>query len=228
MRLSQAVTVNQCDFGVAFDGDGDRAIFVDENGEMVPTDAIIALIVPQLLATAPGATVLYDLRCSRSVPEAIYSGGGKPVRTRVGNTFIRADMQEQQALFAGELSGHYYFADLGGSDNAVRTVIEVINLVSSKDKRLSDMVAGCMRYPTSGEINLEVRNVRQILERLGEAFSQAKRDYLDGLSVECDDWWFNARPSATEKLLRITAGAIRTDILDRQVDQLLALVHKVK
>jgi phosphomannomutase len=220
-RLAAAVQERRCDFGVAFDGDADRSIFVDENGQMVPTDVILALIASRLLAASPGATVLYDLRCSRSVPETISAAGGRALRTRVGNTFIRADMQKHRAIFAGELSGHYYYGDLSSSDNAVRTLIELVNLVSTSEKRLSRLTAEYTPYPTSGEINIEVNNIKELLVRLEDNFSGGEVDHLDGLSVAYGDWWFNARPSATEKVLRITAGAIRPQILDQQVKRLL-------
>ena len=226
-RLSSTVRQSQSDFGVAFDGDADRAIFVDENGLMVPTDVILALVASRLLATAPGATVLYDLRCSRSVPEAISAAGGSALRTRVGNTFIKADMLKHQAIFAGELSGHYYYGDLSSSDNALRTAIELVNLVSCSPKRLSQLAADYMPYPTSGEINIEVSNVKELLAKLEDSFPKGEIDHLDGLSVAYGGWWFNARPSATEKVLRITAGATRHDILDQQIKLLLSHVHSL-
>lgn len=224
-KLIEVVQKHHCAFGVAFDGDADRAIFVDETGETIAPDAITALIGRQLLHQIPDATILYDLRCSRAVPELIKEAGGLALRTKVGHSLIKSAMRRHNAIFAGELSGHYYFKDLYYTDNALRALLEVINAVSSGSGPLSEMVKPMLRYSTSGEINLKVADSVLVLEELAQKFSDGSQDTLDGLSVDYPEWWFNVRASNTEAVLRLTVGAAQPDILKAKTDQ---LVHIVK
>jgi phosphomannomutase len=224
-RLVAAVAANSCDFGVAFDGDGDRAVFVDEIGKAVSADAIIIMIAGRLLDSSKGGTVLYDLRCSRAVSERVSSYGGLPKRTRVGHSFIKAEMRAIPALFAGELSGHYYYADMSYSDNALRTFIEIINCVRSADKPLGQIAAECASYASSGEINLKMAEPSIALQCLENEFVDAtNKDYLDGISIDYADWWFNARISRTESLLRITVGSISQEHLDANIKRVLRAI----
>lgn len=222
-RLSQAVR-GQCAFGIAFDGDGDRAVFVDENGDMVAPDVIMTLLSGQLLAIHEGATILHDLRCCRSVTENIEAKGGIAKRTRVGHSFIKSEMQASDAIFAGELSGHFYYRDMGFVDNAVRTMIELLNCMSKIDDSLSQAAAKCRSYVGSGEINLHVDDSSHAIQMLDQAFADAEKDYLDGISVSYADWWFNARSSQTESVLRITVGAVDQGRLDVQVQRVLSAI----
>jgi phosphomannomutase len=220
-RLSEIVKKEGLDFGVAFDGDADRVVAVDETGLMVPPDAVGGLIGLQILRQNSGATILHDLRASRAFSEEIKAAGGHPVRTRVGHAFIKRGMRQQKALFAMELSGHYYYADLHYIDSGLRTLVELVNIVSSTDKPLSRLIKPFMRYPTSGEINLKVADREKAILALEKKYENGQIDHLDGLSVDYDDWWFNARPSNTEPLLRVNIGATGKTLLDEKRRELL-------
>ncbi len=225
--VAETVTKHSLDFGLAFDGDADRAVAVDERGALAPPDAVGGLIALHLLKDHPGATILYDLRASRALPEMIEQAGGHPVRTRVGHSFIKPAMREQQAIFAMELSGHYYYADLHYTDNGLRTLIEVINLVSAERRPLSKMLAPFQKYPTSGEINLKVSDTDRVLKALEAEYQDAKIDHLDGLSVDYPDWWFNARASHTEPLLRLNMGATSQSRLEEERKILLSRLDRL-
>jgi phosphomannomutase len=219
--LSAMVKKEGLDFGVAFDGDADRVVAVDETGVMIPPDAVGGLIGLQILRQNSGATILHDLRASRAFSEEVEAAGGHPVRTRVGHAFIKRAMREQKALFAMELSGHYYYADLHYIDSGLRTLVELMNIVSSADEPLSRLVKPFLRYPTSGEINLEVADRDKALLSLKSKYRSGHIDHLDGLSVDYDDWWFNARPSHTEPVLRINVGATSKALLEEKRRELL-------
>lgn len=225
--LAEMVTKHDLDFGLAFDGDADRAVAVDERGEMVPPDTLGGLIALHLLKDHPGATILYDLRASRALPELIEKAGGHPVRTRVGHAFIKPAMREQQAVFAAELSGHYYYADLHYTDNGLRTLIELINLVAAGDKPLSEMLAPLQTYYTSGEINRQVPDRNRVLKALETEYQDGQIDHLDGLSVDYADWWFNARASHTEPVLRLNIGASSQKRLDKERKALLSKLDRI-
>ncbi len=204
----QAMVVREgADIGVAFDGDADRCGFVDERGRRIAEDLVTALIAQFLLKQEPGATILYDLRSSRVVPETITRLGGKAIRSRVGHAFIKARMREENAIFAGELSGHYYYRDMGFTDNAMMTMIHILNLLMSIGEPLSGLVLPLMRYASTGEINLKVGDKSAVLAFLETAFADGKHDHLDGLTVEYGTWWFNIRPSNTEPVLRLNLEA---------------------
>lgn len=226
--LSKTVIDEKCDFGVAFDGDADRAIFVDENGVMIGTDLMIGVVGAHLIENKGKGTVVFDLRASRSVAEHIESLGGKAVRTGVGTMFIKNNMQEHQALFAGELSGHYYYGDMHDSDNAMRTMIEVINLVAKSNRPLSAHIEPLSRYSSSGEINLRVAGIEQVLRHLDEAITGGAKEHIDGLSVNFPQWWFAARGSQTEPVLRLTVGAVSREILEEQTKHLIGVINQAQ
>jgi phosphomannomutase len=219
--LSEMVKKEGLDFGVAFDGDADRVVAVDETGVMIPPDAVGGLIGLHLLRKNSGAKILHDLRVSRAFPEEIRAAGGYPVRSRVGHAFIKRAMHQQKALFAMELSGHYYYADLHYTDNALRTLVELMNIVSFMGQPLSQLIKPFLRYPTSGEINLEVTDRDKAIIALESKYRQGQVDHLDGLSVDYGDWWFNARPSHTEPLLRLNIGATSKVLLEEKRSELL-------
>jgi phosphomannomutase len=223
-QLASVVKKHGLDFGVAFDGDADRAIVVNEQGKMVPPDAIGGLIALHTLKTAPGATILHDLRVSRAIPQQIREVGGQPVRSQVGHAFIKRAMREHNAIFAMELSGHYYYADLHYTDNGQRTLVELINIISAEKKPLSILMKPFEIYPTSGEINLEVADRDKALLALETKYRSGRIDHLDGLSVDYDDWWFNARPSNTEPVLRLNVGATTKALLEEKRRELLGQI----
>ena len=220
-ELSGVVKNEGLAFGVAFDGDADRVVAVDEAGAMIPPDALGGLIGLRMLRQSQGATITHDLRVSRAFPEAIKAAGGHPVRTRVGHAFIKRAMREQKSVFAMELSGHYYYADIHYIDSGLRTLVELMNIASSSDEPLSRLIKPFLSYPTSGEINLEVADRDKALSALESKYRSGQIDHLDGLSVDYDDWWFNARPSNTEPLLRLNIGATSTTLLEEKRKELL-------
>jgi len=223
--LSEMVKKEGLDFGVAFDGDADRMVAVDETGVIIPPDAVGGLIGLRILKQNSGATILHDLRTSRAFPEEIKAAGGYPVRTRVGHAFIKRAMRQQKALFAMELSGHCYYADLHYIDSGLRTLVELMNIVSSTDEPLSRLIKPFLRYPTSGEINLEVADRDKALLALESKYRSGQIDHLDGLSVDYDDWWFNARPSNTEPVLRLNIGATSKALLEEKRKELLSKLN---
>ncbi len=226
-QLAGIVKKNDLNFGLAFDGDADRAIVVDEQGEMVPPDTLGGLIAMHLLKRAPGATILHDLRVSRAIPEQIEAAGGQAVRGRVGHAFIKRAMREHNAIFAMELSGHYYYADLHYTDNALRTLVELVNITSAENKPLSSLIKPFERYPSSGEINRKVANREKVLTGLEAHYTDGNADHLDGLSVDYPDWWFNVRSSHTEPLLRLNLGAVSQSLLNQRRRELLSQIRHI-
>ena len=223
--LQEKVRSGSYDFGVAFDGDADRVGFTDEKGNIIPMDLITALIAQDLLCHTKG-TVLYDLRSSRAVKEVIAENGGNPVMCRVGHSFIKQQMRETDAIFAGELSGHYYFR-LGEvcAESSALAVLRIANIVSAADKPLSEIIAPLQRYQASGEINSEVENTEAVLARLKTTYADGKQFELDGLSVDYPDWWFNVRCSNTEPLIRLNTEASNQTDMEKHRDELLAIIR---
>ena len=222
--LQAKVKETGADLGVACDGDFDRAAFVDERGEPVGSDLATALIAGELLAHDPGKAVLYDLRSSRAVPEYIREKGGVPVRERVGHSFMKATLRERHGVFGGELAGHYYFRDHFHADCAMAAVIEILNLLWHSGKRMSEVVAPLARYAKSPETNFEVEDKSAKMKELEAAYGDGRIDWLDGITVEYDDWWFNVRPSNTEPLLRLVCEARTPEMLAAKMGELVARI----
>jgi len=226
-RDLQAMVIREkADVGVAFDGDADRCGFIDEKGERIPEDLVTALIAEFLLAKEPGATILYDLRSSRIVPETITRLGGKAVRTRVGHAFIKATMRKVKALFAGELSGHYYYRDMGFTDNALFTMIQMLNFFSLKNMPLSDLIRPLQTYYATGEINIQVKDKEAVFAALEATYRDAQKDHLDGLSIEYDTWWFNLRASNTEPLMRLNLEANDSTTEEEKKQEILKVISE--
>ncbi|HEY9783924.1 MAG TPA: hypothetical protein V6D17_00890 [Candidatus Obscuribacterales bacterium] len=223
--LRNCVLERGLDFGVAFDGDGDRAIFVDEQGRMVPTDHITGLLAGKFARQNQGCTVAFDFRSTRAVRELATEYGAACLPVAVGYPVIIGAMRSRGAVFAGELSGHYYYSDLFCTDNGLRTFVEVAGEVSCSGRSLSQLLRPMKKYVTSGEINLEVRDAAQILERLETAFKSGEVRKLDGLSVNFHDWSFSARQSRTEPVLRLTVEAHNEETLKRCTEELLREVR---
>ena len=222
--LSQLVRSSGADLGVAFDGDGDRAAFIDEKGTAIGSDIMTALIGGALLARSPGSHVLYDLRSSRAVAEYIEECGGIPVRERVGHSFVKATLRDKDGVFGGELAGHYYFRDNYFADSALMAVVEVLNLLREKRETMSALSAPLLRYAKSPEINFEVEDKQAKMDELGRRYSDGRIDYLDGITIQYDNWWFNVRPSNTEPFLRLVLEAKDQDDLARRRDELIAIL----
>jgi len=224
-ELQEIVRENQADFGVAFDGDADRCIFIDDRGERVPADLVTALIAEYYLTKQPGSTFLYDLRSGRVVAETISRFGGRAIRCRVGHAFIKEQMRQENALFAGELSGHYYFRDMGFCDNGIFAMVQMINLLSIHDQPLSQLIRPLQKYFSTGEVNIRVSHMDTVMAALKVAFSDAKIDYLDGLTVEYPSWWFNMRSSNTEPLIRLNLEADTKVCMDTKMAEVLQITR---
>ncbi len=205
--LCRRVRRSGADVGLAFDGDADRVFFVDDQARPLSASLVAALLARAVLRHNPGALVLYNAVCSRLVPEAILSSGGRAGRTRVGHSLIKERMAETGALFAGEHSGHYYFAENHCADSGVLAAVVLLEELSRSGKSLSQLRSPLERYSASGEVNFTVADPVSVIEALAERFSGYPQDRLDGLTVDCGDWWFNLRPSNTEPLLRLNLEA---------------------
>jgi len=219
--VEKAVKDNGCDLGMAFDGDADRAMIIDEKGNAISADMITGLLAPRFLRDDPGAVVVYDLRSSWATKEAIEEAGGKAVRERVGHSFIKATMREHDSPFGGELAGHFYYRRNYTADSSIGTVIEVLNHLRETGKPLSELVAPLKRYHATGEINFKVEDKAGMIRHLAEVFADGEIDYLDGITVQFDDWWFNVRPSNTEPYLRMVLEARTREVMEAKRDVLL-------
>ncbi|MFM7253564.1 MAG: phosphomannomutase/phosphoglucomutase [Ilumatobacteraceae bacterium] len=222
--LQARVVAGGFDLGLAFDGDADRVFVVDETGRGLSGSVTTALLAAGVLRSHPGATVLHNLICSRAVPEVIRELGGVPVRTKVGHSYIKQEMLATGAVFGGEHSAHYYFRDNYRADSGLIASMLVLAELSRSDAPLSALRAPFERYSSSGEINTAVDDVESVIDRVASSFAAAAQDRLDGLTVDCGEWWFNLRPSNTEPLLRLNLEAPTRDECDQRVAEVLALV----
>ena len=212
------------DIGLAFDGDADRVFLVDERAEPVSGSLTTALLARSILATDPGATVIYNLICSKVVPEVIVEAGGRPLRSRVGHSFIKQHMAETGAAFGGEHSAHYYFRDNWRADSGLIASVMVLEQLARSGGTLSELLAPLERYAASGEINTRVSDAAAVIERVAAHYAGVDSDRLDGLTVDHGDWWFNLRPSNTEPLLRLNLEAGSDDEVARRVAEVTAIM----
>jgi phosphomannomutase len=229
--VRREVLRTKAQFGAAFDGDGDRAIFVDENAEPVPADLVTALLARSILRDKPGAKVLYDLRSSRVVAEEIRAAGGVPEMCRVGHSFVKAQMRETGAVFAGELSGHFYFrfSDTLVADDGSAAFLALCDVLARAGRPLSELVAPLRRYAVSGEISRRVADPKALIAAIeAEHAGKAKISHLDGLLVEYPDWWLNVRPSNTEPVLRLNLEAKDPAVMERERDRLVGRMDAAK
>jgi phosphomannomutase len=227
--LQARVRETGADVGLAFDGDADRCFLVDERGEPVSPSTLTALIAARELAKAPGSTVIHNLITSRAVPEIVAELGGKPVRTRVGHSFIKATMAETDAVFGGEHSGHFYFRDFWRADSGMLAALHALAALAESEAPLSELLAPYERYPLSGEINSTVPDQAAVIAEIEAAYGGqdgVTLDRLDGLTVSHPDWSFNVRASNTEPLLRLNAEGRDTATMERVRDEVLAVIRK--
>lgn len=223
--LRKRVLETGADIGLAFDGDADRVFLVDDTARGLSGSLTTSLVARAVLEKHPGATILYNLICSKAVPEVITESGGVPVRTRVGHSYIKAVMAETGAVFGGEHSGHYYFRENYRADSGLIASMFVLELLSKADLPLSELRKPFERYGDSGEINTEVDDPAAVTERVAERYaSEGSLDRTDGLTVDLGSWWFNLRPSNTEPLLRLNVEAADEDECRNRVEEVLALV----
>jgi len=227
--LQRAVLEHRADIGLAFDGDADRCFVVDERGQVVSPSVLTALIATRELAREPGATIIHNLITSRAVPQVIAEHGGVAVRTRVGHSFIKAEMARTGAVFGGEHSGHFYFRDFWFADSGMLAALHTLAALGGQAKPLSQLLAEYARYYASGEINSEVADQAEATARVKQAFASrpgVSTDELDGLTVTTGDWWFNLRPSNTEPLLRLNVEAADEAAMAALRDEVLGIVRK--
>jgi phosphomannomutase len=226
VQLQAAVKAEGADFGACFDGDADRCMFVDEHAAIVRSDLLTALLAGEYLRDKPGATVVYDLRSSRIVADTIRQAGGKPRRERVGHVFMKRSMAEHEAVFGGELSGHYYFQDYFYCDSGMLAFIALLNVLTRTGQTLASLIGPLQVYAGSGEINFENDDKDGTLRRLAALHAGAQVDQLDGLTVNYDDWWFNVRASNTEPLLRLNVEATTPELLATKLAELTPLMGR--
>ena len=223
--LQKRIKDTGADFGIAFDGDGDRAALIDENGDQLSGTVTAALLAQYFLLKNPGATILYNAVCGRLVPELVAEMGGKSERTKVGHSYIKADMRRFDALFAGEHSGHYYFKKNYYADSGLIAVLVVIQVLAESGKTMSQLVAEFReRYVSIHETNFTVNDKQVVLDKIASAFSDYDSNTLDGLTVNFEDGWINVRPSNTEPLLRLNAEAKTSARLEEIVAQVSTLI----
>lgn len=223
--LRRVIKETNADFGIAFDGDADRMFILDGDGNFVGGDMITALVAKSLLRKHPGATVVYNLICSRAVPETIEREGGVGIRSRVGHSFIKALMRKHDAVFGGEHSGHFYFRDNWYADSGIIAALTVIELLSVENVSIAEALAPLDDYVRSGEINSEVRDQQAVLEALRAHYSDAQIDELDGLTFGYPDWWMNVRASNTQPLLRLNVEAATEELLESKTAEALAIIR---
>ena len=224
--VSEAVRRSNADFGVAFDGDADRAVFVDDCGEPIASDLMTGLLARRQLAHNPGGRVLYDLRSSRVTAEEIAAAGGAPEMCRVGHSFVKAQMREVGAIFAGELSGHFYFrfSETLIADDGVAAFVALLDVLGAEEKPLSQLIAPLRRYSASGEINRRVDDISKVLSEIEAEHRDGEVSHLDGLLVRYPDWWFNLRASNTEPVVRLNVEANTESEMREKRDAILAQI----
>jgi phosphomannomutase len=226
--LQARIVETGADVGLAFDGDADRCFLVDDLGQPVSGSTTTAIVAAAMLTKHPGATILYNLICSKAVPEIIAERGGTAVKTRVGHSFIKAVMASTGAVFGGEHSGHYYFQDNYRADSGCIAALVVLETLSKADQPLSELRQPFERYADSGEINTEVADQQAVIERVASHFASfpgVSQERMDGLTVDLGDWWFNLRPSNTEPLLRLNLEARTAPECETRTAEVLVLIR---
>ena len=225
-EIVEEVLAREADLGIAWDGDADRCFFIDETGEFVPGDFMTALLARQVLKKHPGASIIYDVRASRAVNDTIEEGGGTALINRVGHSFFKVRMREENAVFGGEVSGHYYFHDFWCADSGMIPALLIIELLSEEGKTLSQLMSQYRdRYFISGEINSTVPDQQLKMDELEKKFSDARINHLDGVSVDYEDWHFNVRSSNTEPLLRLNLEASSQKEMEERRDEVLSIIR---
>ena len=224
--LRERVVSSKAAIGLGFDGDADRAVVVDEKGEALSGSTVTAMLAQRLLRDAPGAAVVHNLICSRSVPEVVRESGGRPIRSRVGHSFIKGVMAETDAVFGGEHSAHYYFRDNYRADSGLIASVLVLDLMAETGEPLSVLRRPFERYAASGEVNSRVEDPAATIERIADLYREQDQDRLDGLTIDGGSWWFNLRASNTEPLLRLNLEAADSDACAAKLDEVLGRVRE--
>jgi phosphomannomutase len=228
LDVQKKVREVHADMGAAFDGDADRMFPVDEHGNVVDGSMVTAIVSNSLLRKQPGSTILYNLIVSKSVPELVDNSGGKAIRTRVGHSYIKAEMRKTNAIFGGEHSGHFYFRDNWYADSGLIAFLIMLELVSVEGKPLSELYKSLDHWVRSGEINTKVTDVQAKLHELEERYGKEAQsvDHLDGVTFDFGDWWFNVRPSNTEPLLRLNLEAKTKELMEQKRDEVVEVIRR--
>lgn len=224
VALIAAIKKDKLDFGVAFDGDGDRAVVVDGKGRILSGSVVTAIIAADVLSKHPGASIVYSASTSDIVPDTVEKLGGKAIRSRVGHSFIEQAMHDNQAEFGGEYSGHLYFKDNFYAGSGLIGALTIVDILARSGKSLAELYDQYNVYANSGEINIPIKDTDRVIKKLADYYDDGQHDQLDGLTVRYADWWFNARPSNTEPLLRLSIEANDQDLLQTHQQELLTLI----
>ena len=225
-EIMERVATEKAQIGMAWDGDADRCFFVDDPGQFVPGDFVTALLGESFVRKFPGSKIVYDVRASRAVRDRVEAAGGTPLMNRVGHAFIKKRMRDEDAVFGGEVSGHFYFRDNWYADNGMIPALLVLELLGREGRKLSELLAPLRsRYFITGEINSKVADVAGALRRIEERYGDGEITKMDGVSVDYPDWHFNVRPSNTEPLLRLNLEAYSQADMTRRRDEVLALIR---
>ena len=219
------VKAEKADIGLAFDGDADRCFLIDEKGDLVTPSALTSLISVRELKRKPNSNIIYNLISSKAVPEVISENGGTPIRSRVGHSFIKKQMAETNAIFGGEHSGHFYFADFWRADSGMLAALFALTELFETTKPLSELLKPFNRYVSSGEINTVVKDIPKKLQEIRDKYGADHQiDELDGITVSAKDYWFNVRASNTEPLLRLNVEGDTKQIMEKARDAALAII----
>lgn len=223
--LEKEIIRRKADLGIAFDGDGDRVIFADESGKIIEGDLITALLISLILKENHGEKILCDVRSSKIVRETIEKNGGEVIMWKIGHSFIKEKMRKENIIFEGELNGHYYLRDYYFTEAPLFAVLRILEEMSEKDKKISELVAPFKKYFFSGEINFEVKEKKEALEVLENKYrSKGQMTKIDGLRIDFSDWWFLARPSNTEPILRLVVEANNQELMEQKKEELSSLI----
>jgi phosphomannomutase len=226
-EIMQRVVAETADLGIAWDGDADRCFFIDDTGAFVPGDFVTAMLGEAFCRKEPGARIVYDVRASRAVADRVRAAGGVPLKHRVGHAFIKKRMRDENAVFGGEVSGHFYFRENWYADNGMIPALLVLEMLGTRAEKLSRILEPLRaRYHISGELNSRVADVAAALRRLEERYGDGRIEKLDGLSVDYEDWHFNVRPSNTEPLLRLNLEAQSPEAMAARRDEVLAIIRE--
>jgi len=225
-QIAQKIISEKADFGLIFDGDADRVFLVDENGELIKADATLLILAKHFLEKNHGGTIAYNAICSKSVPEFVRTWGGKSVRTQVGFVNVQDGLIKNNGIMGGELSGHYCFKDYFYLDSGMVAMLVLLQAISKDGRKISEIIKELSPYAKGAEINFEVKNKEEILEKVKKKYSDGEQDFLDGVTITYKDWWFNVRPSNTEPVLRLTIEADTDEILKEKQAELTKIISK--
>ncbi len=226
-KISETIKNQKADFGVIFDGDADRIFLLDELGNMVSADITLLILAKYFLEKNPGSAVAYNAICSKAVPKFVKEWGGNPIRTQVGFVNVRDGLLKNNGIMGGELSGHYCFKDNFYMDSGIISFLALLQIISKDGRKVSEIVKDLSLYAKSAETNFKIEDKEAVIEKVKQKYSDGRQDFLDGTTVEYDDWWFNIRPSNTEPLLRLTVEADTQELLQKKQKELESYIKKI-